>query len=171
MFAFRFALKNVLSRKSSLVIILFIAFSISLLVVSNAIFDGTDSGMEKTFINSFTGNIVIRPKSDFPMSLFGDETPLTGKLTAIPELVPYQDVYDCVAATGGIDVLLPQITGFSSIQYKRVEGGLVHDEFYFFGVEAEEYINNMSGIHITEGRSFSKGEKGILRMCNKNENK
>lgn len=162
MFAFRFALKNVLSRKSSLVIILFIAFSISLLVVSNAIFDGTDSGMEKTFINSFTGNVVIRPKSDFTLSLFGDETPLTGKLTAIPELIPYQDVYECVAATDGINVLLPQITGFSSIQYKTADGNLDHEEFYFFGVEAEEYINNMPGIHVTEGRSFSKGEKGIM---------
>ncbi|MCR5762851.1 MAG: FtsX-like permease family protein [Treponema sp.] len=162
MFAFRFALKNVLSRKSSLVIILFIAFSISLLVVSNAIFDGTDNGMEKTFVNSFTGNIVIRPKSDVPMSLFGDETPLTGKLTAIPELIPYQDVYDCVAAVDGIEVLLPQITGYSSVQFRTIDGGLVHDEFYFFGVEAEEYINNMTGIHIIEGRSFSKGEKGLM---------
>ncbi len=162
MFAFRFALKNVLSRKSSLVIILFIAFSISLLVVSNAIFDGTDSGMEKTFINSFTGNIVIRPKSDVPISLFGDETPLTGKLTAIPELVPYQDVYDCVSATDGIDVILPQITGFSSIQYRTVEGRLDHDEFYFFGVEGEQYVNNMPGIRFIEGKAFSKGDKGIM---------
>ncbi len=162
MFAFRFALKNVLSRKSSLVIILFIAFSISLLVVSNAIFDGTDSGMEKTFINSFTGNIVICPKADVPMSLFGDETPLTGKLTAIPEIVPFSDVYGCVSAMEGIDVILPQITGFSSIQYKTAAGRTDHDEFYFFGVDAEDYVNNMPGIHIIEGRSFSKGEKGIM---------
>lgn len=162
MFAFRFALKNVLSRKSSIVIILFIAFSISLLVVANAVFDGTDSGMEKTFVNSFTGNIVIRPKSNAPISLFGDETPLTGKLTAIPELVPYTEVYDCVAGTEGIDVLLPQITGYSSVQFVDVDGRYDNEYFYCFGIEADDYVANMPGIHITEGRPFEKGEKGLM---------
>ena len=86
MYALRLALKNVISRKSSLVIILFISFAIALLFVSNAVFDGTDHGLERTFINSFTGNIVLRPKVDFPLSLFGDETPVTGKLSEIPTL-------------------------------------------------------------------------------------
>ena len=81
MFAFRFALRNVVSRKSSLVIVLFIAFSISLLCLSNAVFDGTDSGLERTFINSFTGDIVIRPRSNLSLSLFGDDTPIMGEFS------------------------------------------------------------------------------------------
>lgn len=74
MFALKFAFRNIVSRKSSLVIILFVAFSIALLVMANAIFDGTRTGIEKTFSGNFTGDIVIRPKAGFPMSLFGDET-------------------------------------------------------------------------------------------------
>ena len=93
MFTLKFALKNIVSRKSSLVIILFIAFSIAALVMANAVFDGTRSGIEKTFSQNFTGDIVIRPKAQFPMSLFGDETPITGNLSELPQLVPYSDIY------------------------------------------------------------------------------
>ena len=97
MFTLKFALKNIVSRKSSLVIILFIAFSIAALVMANAVFDGTRSGIEKTFSQNFTGDIVIRPKAQFPMSLFGDETPITGNLSELPQLVPYSDIYSYVS--------------------------------------------------------------------------
>ena len=162
MFAFRFALRNVLSRKSSIVIILFIALSICLLVASNAIFDGTDTGMEHTFVNSFTGDIVIRPTADVSLSLFGDDTPITGKLTAVPEIVPYQDVYDLVRGTDGIGAMIPQVTGYSSVQYQSITGRTHHSEFFFFGVEAEDYLNTMHGIHLIEGNAFERGKKGIM---------
>ncbi len=86
------AYKNVISKKSSFVIILFIAFAIMLLVLQNAVFDSTENGVQETFISSFTGDVVIRPKSDKPLSLFGDETPVTCKLSEIPVLVPYGDL-------------------------------------------------------------------------------
>ena len=111
MYALRLALKNVMSRKSSLVIILFISFAIALLFVSNAVFDGTDHGLERTFINSFNGNIVLRPKVDFPLSLFGDETPVTGKLSEIPTLVPYAKIKEAALGVEGVRAVVPQITG------------------------------------------------------------
>ena len=157
MFAFRFALKNVTSRKSSIVIILFIAFSISLLVVSNAVFDGTDNGLEKTFINSFTGNIVIRPKAEFPLSLFGNDSPLHGELSAIPSLIPYTELADYAASTEGVSVTIPQLSGFAAVCDAKD-----HAWFCLFGVEAEDYVREMSGIRILEGRTIARGERGIM---------
>lgn len=157
MYALRLALKNVISRKSSLVIILFISFAIALLFVSNAVFDGTDHGLERTFINSFTGNIVLRPKVDFPLSLFGDETPVTGKLSEIPTLVPYAKIKEAALDVEGVRALVPQITGYAAVNVndKRVPISL-------FGVPGEQYTTLMSSIKIVEGRVFKDGEAGLL---------
>ena len=59
-------------------IVIFIAFSVSLLVLSNAVFDSTERGVEKVFRSGFTGDFMIRPVSDRPCSLLGDETPIVG---------------------------------------------------------------------------------------------
>lgn len=157
MYALRLALKNVISRKSSLVIILFISFAIALLFVSNAVFDGTDHGLERTFINSFTGNIVLRPKVDFPLSLFGDETPVTGKLSEIPTLVPYAKIKEAALDVEGVRAIVPQITGYAAVNVndKRVPISL-------FGVPGEQYTTLMSSIKIVEGRVFKDGEAGLL---------
>ena len=157
MYALRLALKNVISRKSSLVIILFISFAIALLFVSNAVFDGTDHGLERTFINSFTGNIVLRPKVDFPLSLFGDETPVTGKLSEIPTLVPYAKIKEAALKVEGIKALVPQITGYAAVNINdtRVPISL-------FGVPGQQYTSLMSSIKIVEGRAFKDGEAGLL---------
>ncbi|MBO6132276.1 MAG: FtsX-like permease family protein [Treponema sp.] len=157
MYALRLALKNVISRKSSLVIILFISFAIALLFVSNAVFDGTDHGLERTFINSFTGNIVLRPKVDFPLSLFGDETPVTGKLSEIPTLVPYAKIKEAALDVEGVRAIVPQITGYAAVNVndKRVPISL-------FGVPGEQYTTIMSSIKIVEGRVFKDGEAGLL---------
>lgn len=157
MYALRLALKNVISRKSSLVIILFISFAIALLFVSNAVFDGTDHGLERTFINSFTGNIVLRPKVDFPLSLFGDETPVTGKLSEIPTLVPYAKIKEAALDVEGVRAIVPQITGYAAVNVndKRVPISL-------FGVPGEQYTTLMSSIKIIEGRVFKDGEAGLL---------
>ena len=90
----RLALKNILSRKSSAAIVLFVSAAISLLVVINSVFDCTEYGIEEVFKNSFTGDFVIRPKATAPLSLFGDETPFTGELSEIPELFPYENLCD-----------------------------------------------------------------------------
>lgn len=157
MFAFRFALRNVLSRRSSAVIILFIAFTLALLVVSNAIFDGTDSGMEHTYVNSFTGNIVVCPKSEFPLSLFGDETPVTGELSEIPLLIPFSEVNELVRGTEGITSVIPQITGVAVMDINEENIPLS-----LFGVIGDEYMADMSGIQMVSGRPYTAGERGLM---------
>ena len=157
MYAFHLAFKNIISRKSSIVIIIFIAFALALLVLSNAVFDGTDNGIENSYVNSFTGNIVIRPEAEFPLSLFGDETPVTGTLSAIPELVPFSQVKAAADSTEGISFSMPQISGAAAINLnnKRTTTAL-------FGIEGESYVQNLSSIKILEGSAFKNGERGLM---------
>lgn len=157
MFTLNFAFKNIISRKSSLVIILFIAFSIAILVMANAVFDGTKSGIEKTFSQNFTGDIVVRPKAQFPMSLFGDETPVTGNLSELPQLIPYTDIYEYVSSSEYVKQAIPQITGQAVLRF-----GDSNFASYFFGVDAQDYVSLMPGIKILQGEPYSADESGIM---------
>jgi len=155
---FYLAWKNVISKKSSFVIILFIAFAIMMLVITNSVFDSTENGVQETFINSFTGDVVIRPKSNKPLSLFGDETPVTGKLSNNPTLFPYYDINDYLNENNSIDKVIPQLSGRVVM---RVPSG-VDRIVYVFGVDAEKYTNAMSSIVIDDGNFWTSGEKGSM---------
>lgn len=157
MYVFKLAFKNVISRKSSVVIIIFIAFAISLLVLSNAIMDGTDNGIENTYVNSFTGDIVIRPEAEFPLSLFGDETPVTGVLSAIPGLVPYTSTKDIVLSDDDISSTISQISGAAAVNLNNVRTTIA-----LFGVEAQDYFEMMTAVDVVEGSAFEKGQNGIM---------
>lgn len=157
MFTLKFAFRNIVSRKSSLVIILFIAFSISVLIMANAVFDGTGNGIEKTFSSSFTGDVVIKPATDFPMSLFGDETPVTGTLSELPRLIPYTQLNELIKQQNYIKYTCPQLTGLAAIRVDDENLSAV-----LFGVDGQSYLNIMSGIHLLQGEPFAIGQKGIM---------
>lgn len=157
MFTLKFAFRNIISRKSSLVIILFIAFSIALLTVANAVFDGTGNGIEKTFSSSFTGDVVVRPKTDFPMSLFGDETPVTGELSELPRINPYSNVYEYVKVQPEVHSIVSQLTGQAAMKFENVTKPVV-----LFGVNSSEYLSIMEGIEIIEGQPYEPGQKGVM---------
>lgn len=157
MFTLRFAFKNIISRKSSLVIILFIAFSIAIMVMANAVFDGTGNGIEKTFSTSFTGDVVVRPKTDFPMSLFGDETPVTGELSELPRIIPYNNVIEYIKAQEELEDCVSQLTGQAALKI-----GDINKMAVLFGVDSDDYFKIMSGISIVEGSTYIPGNKGVL---------
>lgn len=154
---FTLAYRNIISRKSSLVIILFIALFVALLLVSNALFDGTDRGIREVYGNSFTGDIVIRPNSAYPLSLFGDDTPITGELSKIELLSPYAALRSLVESNSRIAGSVSQITGYALME---INGARIPS--VLFGVEAEDYLPLMSAITIEEGAPFARGERGIM---------
>ena len=151
------AFKNIISKKSSFVIILFIAFAVMMLVVTNSIFDSTEQGVQDTFISSFTGDIVIRPEYKSPLSLFGDETPVTGKLTELPNLVPYDEIFNYLSQNSAISNLVPQVSGISLLSSNEED-----KKCYMFGVPAKKYLEVMQSIKIIEGEAWADGEKGIM---------
>lgn len=153
---FYLAYKNIVSRKSSFVIILFIAFAISLMVLVNSIFDSTENGIESVYSKSFTGDIVIRPAAKMPLSLFGDETPITGKLTEIPRLIPYADIVEHVKENARVSSFVPQISGRIIVESDSSDKNMET----LFGVNADEYFKVMTSIKILEGKPYGAGERG-----------
>lgn len=155
------AFKNIVSKKSSFVIILFIAFAVMMLVVTNSVFDSTEQGVQETFVSSFTGDIVIRPEYKSPLSLFGDETPVTGSLTELPKLVPYDDISVYLSENPAISDFVPQVSGMSLLSSDEED-----TKCYMFGVPAKKYLELMKSIKIIEGSPWNDGEKGIMLSKN-----
>ena len=154
---FKLAFKNILSRRSSAVIILFMSFAAVLLVVSNAIFDSTEKGIQNSFTESFTGDFIIRPVSKAPLSLFGDETPITGELTEIEKLVPYESILELLSSNPLISSFVPQVSGVAML-----ENGNARKNMSLFGVQGDIYLDMMKGAKLVEGRAYTFDEKGMI---------
>ncbi len=154
---FYLALKNILSRKSSIVIIIFIAFALTLMTVINSVFESTEHGVETVYTNSFTGDLVIRPKNNVPLSLFGDETPVTGELTAIETLIPYSDIKNHLLSLPQTQSVVPQVSCATAME---VNGR--RTATYVFGVPGTSYVTAMPSIQIVEGEPYADSERGVM---------
>ena len=158
---FKLALKSVISRRSSLVIILFITFAVCLFCVANAVFDSTEQGVQTNFVASFTGDFIIRPKTKIQQSLFGDETPVTGELTVLDTIVPYEKITEILNSCNEISGITGQVSGAAMVERSDGTGRTAS---YVFGVEGEEYLSLMKSIHILRGKPYVHGERGAM-LC------
>ncbi len=158
---FKLALKNVISRRSSYAIVLFITLAVTLFCVANAVFDSTEQGIQNCYITSFTGDIMIRYKTNTQVSLFGDDTPVTGNMTRIEKIIPYTDIKATIESLPEFSGCAGQVTGAA-----MMAKGSSSRALYLFGVDAEEYLQVMSALHIVEGEPYLPGEKGVM-VCKK----
>lgn len=149
---FKLAVKNIVSRKSSFVIIAFIAFAVALFVLSNSIFDNSERGVENLFISGFTGDFMIRPVSERPYSLFGDETPIIGDLSAFDKVVPFAEIADFLEGSPEVAAFSPQLSGSAFIENP---GERTRRQAVLFAVNPESYVDVMDGIRIVSGEVFS----------------
>lgn len=154
---FKLAFKSVISRKSSFVIIFFISFAVFLFCISNALFDSTEEGVQASYISSFTGDLVIRSNKSGQNSLFGDETPITGELTKVDFLFPYNNLIEYLESLPEIENFTEQISCLVAMEY-----GGSRDPMYLFGVDGNNYLNLMSSVHLISGEPYIPGNKGVM---------
>jgi len=154
---FTLALKNIFSRKSSIIIIVFITLVFTLLFLVNNFFDETEKGISQTYTDSFTGDFIIRPVSKYPISLLGDDTPLTGELTKLDILPQYLDIKQILETNAKVKNTVNQLTDVARLQRSEFEL-----DSFVFGIDARDYTSLLSGIEILEGKAFSEDEKGIM---------
>ena len=158
---FKLALKNVISRKSSYAIVFFITLAVTLFCVANAVFDSTEQGIQNCYISSFTGDLMIRYKTNTQVSLFGDDTPVTGNMTRIEKIIPYNEIKATVESLPEFSGCVSQVTGAA-----MMANGSTSRALYLFGVDADEYLKVMPSIRIIEGEPYLSGEKGVM-VCKK----
>ncbi len=157
LYTLKLAFRNIFSRKSSFVIVAFITFAITMLIVTNSIFDGTDNGIKTVFMDSFTGDFIIREKTKDNVSLFGNISIIDESVLPMKELSFYKENTNYLNSIPQVIDFIPQISSFSLLEIENKKSKAA-----VFGIDAEKYLQMMPSIEIVEGSIFKKGEKGIL---------
>lgn len=128
-----------------------------LFCVANAVFDSTEQGVESCFTSGFTGDVFIRPTGNSQVSLFGDDTPVTGELSRLECVVPYADIVSYLSENNLVKGFTGQVTCTAYMQSDYTSGPL-----YIFGVNLSEYADLMPSLRFVEGDAALPGEKGML---------
>ncbi|MFQ3620090.1 MAG: FtsX-like permease family protein [Spirochaetales bacterium] len=130
---------------------------IALLFVGNALFDGTEAGIEESFIASFTAHLSVRARSVMEFSIFGDQTPVIGELFRMPTLAPYTELRKTLEQQPGVEAVTSLVSGLALLEY-----GNYRMPAPLFGVEPDTYLKVMPGITVTQGRFLQPGERGVV---------
>jgi putative ABC transport system permease protein len=152
--AFRNLVRN---GKKNLTIGMLIALGIAMMFVGNAIFDGTDSGIRRTFIDSFTADVSISASSEESFSIFGNETPVIGELSTVPTIVPYDEVLKAAVAKRGVAKTASVVSGLIGIELRDKREAVP-----VFGVDGDGYFACFPGIDILRGSRISGSQPGIM---------
>ena len=131
--------------------------AIALLFVGNSIFDGTEAGIEESFIASFTAHLALRARSELEFSIFGDQTPVIGELFRMPTLAPYPDIRRELETLPGVGSVTSLVSGLALLEY-----GSYRAPAPLFGVEPDTYLHTMPGITLLSGRFLQRGERGVV---------
>lgn len=131
--------------------------AIALLFVGNAVFDGTETGIQESFTASFTAHLAVRARSEVEFSIFGDQTPVIGELFKMPTLAPYAEIRSALETLPGVEAVSSQVSGLALLEYKGYRAPAP-----LFGVEPDTYLNTMPGITLLEGRFLRRGERGVV---------
>ena len=152
--AFRNITRNI---KYSIIIFSLILVINTLLILGNTILQEIDSGLKRTYIDNFTGDILIKNKADIPCSIFGDDTPAVGEYYSIPLLKNHAKITDLVKNNKNIESFESIVSGKAllDIYGRRIK---VH----LFGVEGKSYFNFINKIEIIAGNYLSGGESGLM---------
>jgi ABC-type lipoprotein release transport system permease subunit len=154
----KLALRNLLRRpRQTLTLGFVVAIIIAILFTGNSLLDGTDAGIEESFVGSFTGRLSVRARSDTEFGVFGDQTPVIGELFKMPVLPGFPDIRAFAAGLSGVEAVTSIVCGWALL-----EQGVYRYPSPLFGVDSETYLDVLPGARIAEGRLPRPGEKGAV---------
>ncbi|MBI9105876.1 MAG: FtsX-like permease family protein [Spirochaetales bacterium] len=157
----RIAIRNLRQHSSkSLIIGIIMAVGVMILVVGNTLINTIDTGIERSFIDNYTGNIMITGVTDNKISLFGVQSP--GGFEETPTIPDYPEIMEHLASVSGVIDITSQVTGFGII---NVEGAAEDKGPYMgllFGIKPGEYSRIFDNAKVTEGENLAPGSEGLL---------
>ncbi|MBB6480735.1 ABC transporter permease [Spirochaeta isovalerica] len=129
----------------------------AILFVGNALFLGTNSGLERTFVGSFTGDAAIGPESGGAFSLFGNEIPIISNLELIPSLYSHNRLIEAIEQE-------PAVKAYTSIVSVpvRMEIDGFKKNIPIFGVDPAGYRQVCTDIDVLSGDFDALSQSGVF---------
>lgn len=158
---FRIAVRNLREHKSKTLIIgLLIAIGIAILVIGNSMIDTSARGIERTFIDNYTGHIMISGISENGISLFGVSS--MGNMENTPVIPEYKEILNHVQGLQDVEAVTSQISGFGLLSIEEEQEQDSQSFSILFGIDAASYRNMFDNLEFIKGSYLSPGTEGIL---------
>ncbi|MDC7126145.1 MAG: FtsX-like permease family protein [Spirochaetales bacterium] len=158
---FRIAVRNLRQHSSkSLIIGIIIAVGVMILVIGNTLIHTIDTGIERAFIDNYTGNIMITGITKSDISIFAVQSP--GGFEDTPSIPDYEKVLNYVKDISQVESYTSQISGFGLISVEGSDDDKGPYVGMLFGINPEEYPKLFSNVEIEKGHYLSSGEEGVL---------
>ena len=158
---FRIAVRNLRQHSSkSLIIGIIMAVGVMILVIGNTLINTIDTGIERAFIDNYTGNIMVTGVTKNDISLFGVQSP--SGLEETPTIPDFRMVRDHIEEIPGVAAMTNQITGFGIINIEQAAEDKGPYMGLLFGIEPEQYSEIFQNAQIVEGHYLEPGEEGII---------
>jgi putative ABC transport system permease protein len=157
MVVWKIALRNLKEHKVKTIIIgTLIAIAITLLVLGNSFMDSVTAGMERTYSETYTADLIVHAPTDPGISLFGAIGPSAANST-----LPQIDDLDSL-----VDILnqknlnwTPLATGIGTIAYQEEIASMG----LFWGIDESKHKEVFpSALTIQAGRWLLPGEEGVV---------
>ena len=154
----RISFRNLLEHKTkSLIIGTIIAVGIVVIIVGNALMDTAALGIQRGFIDNYTGDIMVAGYAENDVSLFGIQSP--GGIEETPTLPKHDTIRDYLRSRDEVANTTSQVTGYSQLRFGELEG---RSFTIVFGIEPSSYREMFGNISFIEGRDLLPGEEGIV---------
>lgn len=161
----RLALRNLAQHRAKTIIVgSIISLGVIVLIVGNSFMETARLGIERAFINNYTGHVMVTGLSRGDISLFGVQSP--GGVEQTPVLPSVATIREFVASLPQVEEQTPQLTTIGQFGIDGVDGrtfGL------FFGINPDSYFDMFSGVRVVEGRLPQPGERAMLMSVQRAE--
>lgn len=178
----RMALRNLVEHKAkSLIVGMLLALGMLIMVLGNSFLDASKRGIETSFTQNYTGDVIITGVADGPVSLFGVQS--VGGLEETPIIPEYEKVLAYASTLPGVKASSGMATGFGIATNEEgldfqgepgshggnggdaeddEEGNMMDAVMMLFGVDAVNYWSLFETIEIVDGNFIQPGEKGLM---------
>ena len=136
---------------------LIIAGILCLMTIGNAILDGTEKGVRRAFIESFTGDLSVSAATGAEFSLFGDDSPVVGGFSSIPTMPQGAQVAKDLASRPQVAQAVAIVCGQAAL-----EVGSYRQAVNVFGVDGSDYFKAFAALSIAKGLPIDGRRPGIM---------
>ena len=160
----RIAFRNLLEhRAKSLIVGTIILIGTFVLVVGNSLMDSAAAGIRRSFIDNFTGHLVLAGVADAPVSLFGVRS--TDFLnTRTPRLDGYDRLLQAVTDHPDVAAWSPQASDSATVNLAGEDGTSIGESFsQLWGIEPARYLEAFpDAAELIAGSFLRPGEVGLV---------
>lgn len=134
-----------------------IAIGIAALFIANAIFQGTNSGLEASIVNSLTGDIVLSQYTDTVFGLFGSEIPVVSEYESLPPIADFSELWPALLELDSLEAASPVVSGAAKISI-----GSYSEKVALFGIDPESYFSVLKDIRVNSGVTSGIYDRGLF---------